>query len=1051
MLARFRALKPLAIAWFALCPALALAADTLAVNQSLRADQALTSSDGRYVFKLQGDGNLVLRNASGTALWTSGTNGSRAQSLNMQSDGNLVLRNASSTSLWSSGTNGSRAVKVVMQSDGNLVMRTASGTAVWATGTGGGSPADTVRPTITLNGSASLSIAQGSSFTDPGATANDDRDGNITGRIAVSGSVNTAVAGSYTLSYNVKDAAGNAASTVTRTVTVTARDSVKPVIALNGSATLSIVQGGSFTDPGATASDDRDGNITSRIAVSGSVNTAVVGSYTLSYNVKDAAGNAATTVTRTVNVSASNPLAKITLPIEVLGPSGTFVDVPVNLSNAGAITHLYLRCNSCGYEDIADNRNGALIKASVRINGGPAIALKHFSEVNGTVIGNRDITVMGGEAKYGGIGGAFRTARFTVKVPANQLRSGPNTLRFEHQTAVAPSLGFRIIDLNLIENGDLSRKVLVSGRDLVMDDPTRWTAPRPSEVQAGAALWNKRNALYDPLVDLLDGRGGRQGSISGNLRASCASCHTKDGRDLKFFNFSNHSIVQRSVFHGLTKEQGEQIASYIRSNRAPVTKRAWPWNPAYQPGPQLDANSTAYEWAAGAGLDAVLDDDKEIAKYLFPGRDADKNPAPLNEVRQVVDRFGKLNFRELPINIPMPEWNQWLPVLHPDDAFDTDKAVINSTPGGSNVGKPYYTKMVEDAEANPNFETLKFSHNLKPWLQRGMNCMSNGLGDNEPWRGLDGNVLEAMRLTRETVTDANCTSIPRERLKSIEYAKRGLAAWSSVKMWEIMHEQSLEEASKRQGTRVCISGTCVNGSEARGWYADGRNVFDRPPHFTAVDRDRKFLHQSAMQGIFESNQWYHLNMILNPGYRVDQPSHFAYTYSHVELLHEYSNVPQGFRFWATMIKQRQLQTTGKYGVEEGLDLRTAQPYVYYGTSRDQPTNTRTQGSVGRDYWKFFAQAMIEDFVGDARNANWSEHWSKARGNSEVQAPNAPSSSFRTCGSSCQFVLGDTQGSNTYKVIPLLRELGVQESALNPLIDWADTMWPNGNWGALRKR
>ena len=357
MFARFRALKPLAIAWFALCPALALAADTLGVNQSLRADQALTSSDGRYVFKLQGDGNLVLRNASGTALWTSGTNGSRAQRLNMQSDGNLVLRNASSTALWSSGTNGSRAVKVVMQSDGNLVMRTASGTAVWATGTGGVSPADTVRPTITLKGSASLSIAQGSSFTDPGATAN----------------------------------------------------------------------------------DDRDGNITSRIAVSGSVNTAVVGSYTLSYNVKDAAGNAATTVTRTVNVSASNPLAKITLPIEVLGPSGTFVDVPVNLSKAGAITHLYLRCNSCGYEDIADNRNGALIKATVRINGGPAIALKHFSEVNGTVIGNRDITVMGGEAKYGGIGGAFRTARFTVKVPANQLRSGPNTLRFEHRTAVAPS------------------------------------------------------------------------------------------------------------------------------------------------------------------------------------------------------------------------------------------------------------------------------------------------------------------------------------------------------------------------------------------------------------------------------------------------------------------------------------------------------------------------------------------------------------------------------------------------------------------------------------
>jgi hypothetical protein len=758
------------------------------------------------------------------------------------------------------------------------------------------------------------------------------------------------------------------------------------------------------------------------------------------------AGNAAITLTRSVTVTASTG-AKITLPIEVFGPAGTAVDVPVTLNNASAITHLYLRCNSCGYDDIADNRNSTKTKATVRINGGAAIALKYFIDDNGTVVGNRDIAVMGGEAKYGGIGGAFRSVRFTVKIPANQLRTGNNTLRFEHVSPAAPSMGYRIIDVNFLENGDINRKSLMMGRDVVFDDPTRWTAPRPSEVQTGASLWVKRNALYDPGLDLLDGRGGKQGSVTGNLRASCADCHTKDGRDLKFFNFSNHSIVQRAVFHGMSKTEGEQIASYIRSNRAPVTKRAWPWNPTYQPGPGLDSNSSAYEWAAGAGIDAVLDDERDMAKYLFPGYDANNAPS-LDEVRRVVNRFGKLNFRELPINIPMPEWNQWLPVVHPDDAFNTDAAVINSTPGGTNVGKPYYAKMVEDAMANPTFDTLRFTTNLKPWLQRGMTCDTNGLGNGEPWRGLDGNVLEAMRLPRPSITSSNCKTIARDQLKSIELAKRGLSAWSSVKMWEIMHGKALEEASKSQGTRVCISGTCVDGSEARGWYADGRNVFDRPPHFTGTV-DRAYLHQSAMQGIFESNQWYHLNMVLNPGYRVDQPSHFAYTYSHVELLHEHSKVPQGFRFWATMIKQRQLQTTGKYGVEEGLDLRTAQPYIFYGTARNA-TSTRTQGAVGSVYWPRLAQAMVEDLAGDARNATWSQHWSKASGNSQVQAPNAPSSDFRTCSGTCEFVLGDVQGSNTYKVIPELRRIGVEDSALNKLIDWSKTMWPNGNWEALRR-
>jgi uncharacterized membrane protein YuzA (DUF378 family) len=143
------------------------------------------------------------------------------------------------------------------------------------------------RPVITLSGSVSMSVVQGSSFTDPGATATDDRDGNVTSKIVVTGSVNTGTVGTYTLSYNVKDAAGNAATTLTRSVTVTPKaDTVKPVITLSGSASMSVVQGSSFADPGATASDDRDGNVTSKIVVTGSVNTGTVGTYTLSYNVQ---------------------------------------------------------------------------------------------------------------------------------------------------------------------------------------------------------------------------------------------------------------------------------------------------------------------------------------------------------------------------------------------------------------------------------------------------------------------------------------------------------------------------------------------------------------------------------------------------------------------------------------------------------------------------------------------------------------------------------------------------------------------------------------------
>ncbi len=81
-------------------------------------------------------------------------------------------------------------------------------------------------------------------------------------------------------------------------------DTTAPVITLSGSSTMNLTVGGTFTDPGATATDNVDGNLTSSIVVTGSVNTSTVGTYTLNYNVSDAAGNAAAQVSRTVNVNA---------------------------------------------------------------------------------------------------------------------------------------------------------------------------------------------------------------------------------------------------------------------------------------------------------------------------------------------------------------------------------------------------------------------------------------------------------------------------------------------------------------------------------------------------------------------------------------------------------------------------------------------------------------------------------------------------------------------------------------------------------------------------
>ncbi|MGG5488302.1 GEVED domain-containing protein, partial [Gaetbulibacter sp. PBL-D1] len=85
-----------------------------------------------------------------------------------------------------------------------------------------GSGPDTVAPVITLNGASAINLVEGSTYSELGATATDNVDGDITANIVIGGDVvNTSSVGTYVVTYNVSDAAGNAAAEVTRTVTVT--------------------------------------------------------------------------------------------------------------------------------------------------------------------------------------------------------------------------------------------------------------------------------------------------------------------------------------------------------------------------------------------------------------------------------------------------------------------------------------------------------------------------------------------------------------------------------------------------------------------------------------------------------------------------------------------------------------------------------------------------------------------------------------------------------------------------------------------------------------
>ena len=79
---------------------------------------------------------------------------------------------------------------------------------------------DNVAPKLTLLGEVQVTIDQRTTYADTGASATDNVDGDVTSKIVVSGVVDTSSAGTYTLKYDVSDAAGNAAESVSRTVVV---------------------------------------------------------------------------------------------------------------------------------------------------------------------------------------------------------------------------------------------------------------------------------------------------------------------------------------------------------------------------------------------------------------------------------------------------------------------------------------------------------------------------------------------------------------------------------------------------------------------------------------------------------------------------------------------------------------------------------------------------------------------------------------------------------------------------------------------------------------
>jgi len=94
----------------------------------------------------------------------------------------------------------------------------------------------------------------------------------------------------------VKRASGRSVRCIKNTIPA---DIVPPIITIIGGVTLNVLLNDSYSDAGATAIDDIDGNLT--VTSTGTVDTTTPGDYTITYTATDSAGNVARAV-KTVSV-----------------------------------------------------------------------------------------------------------------------------------------------------------------------------------------------------------------------------------------------------------------------------------------------------------------------------------------------------------------------------------------------------------------------------------------------------------------------------------------------------------------------------------------------------------------------------------------------------------------------------------------------------------------------------------------------------------------------------------------------------------------------------
>jgi hypothetical protein len=438
------------------------------------------------------------------------------------------------------------------------------------------------------------------------------------------------------------------------------------------------------------------------------------------------------------------------------------------------------------------------------------------------------------------------------------------------------------------------------------------------------------------------------------------------------------------MFHGLTAQQGDQIASYIRALN--VVNPGRPWNPPYQPGPGLDSQPVE-QWSAGAGLSAVLDSDQSLINTLFPN----------GFQSSVFAATGNLNVRETPIAQQLPDWNSWLPAIHPMDAW-----------GDEFLNSKYYQDYLTIRSQLKYRDPVAYA-NTVPLINT-----------------LTGNYAEFMMVKLNPPFLASGQPDPNYWTPTFINKAYSTGVYNVVKAWEINQEFGLEGMAKAIFTNPL--------ADSRAWQSSlpflaSPNMLHIPRGFPGLDNGKvdTFVYLAFI--------WYHTQLILNNSYGYQQtgtaPIDWPYVYGFV---YEVSlNASPGQAGLMTLWKIKGLQISNNGSGPDALNGPLWQWQI------NDPSTQVLQNPPGLSLWTNISPstqtAIYEGYL---------------RAFLDVVEKFTPQQFY--AGGAASASVGPVRGQpfgafadRVWYAIPLYRHFGVSQSLINEFAAWASTVWPLGNW------